>query len=282
MVQEFNPGLFDGNLSYIVASYVKFLEGAGARVVPILINKTDDYYEHIANHVNGILLPGGATYFDIPSGYQEAGQKLYKLAMQMNQGGDFFPMLGICLGFELLTYLASNNVEHRARCYSYNETLPLEFKRGSFNSRLFGNAPADIIGILAKENVTPNFHRYCLTRKNMAQLNLTRDWRFMTTNEDSDGLEFISSLEHAIYPLYGLQFHPEKNIYEWAEDRVHSHSADAIRVSQYFANFFVNEARKSEHKFHSESEERRHLIYNYPATYIGDRTVFQQCYTFDM
>jgi GMP synthase-like glutamine amidotransferase len=81
-----------------------------------------------------ILLPGGATYFDIPSGYQEAGQKLYKLAMQMNQGGDFFPMLGICLGFELLTYLASNNVEHRARCYSYNETLPLEFKRGKLES----------------------------------------------------------------------------------------------------------------------------------------------------
>ena len=35
VVPEFNPG-FDGNLSYIVASYVKFLEGAGARVVPIL------------------------------------------------------------------------------------------------------------------------------------------------------------------------------------------------------------------------------------------------------
>jgi hypothetical protein len=70
----------------------------------------------------------------------------------------------------------------------------------------------------------------------------------MTTNEDSDGLEFISSLEHAIYPLYGLQFHPEKNIYEWAEDRVHSHSADAIRVSQYFANFFVNEGKKEAKK----------------------------------
>jgi GMP synthase-like glutamine amidotransferase len=83
-----------------------------------------------------ILLPGGNTYFDAPGGYAEAGQKLYKLAMQMNQGGDFFPMLGICLGFELLTYLASNNVEHRARCYSYNETLPLEFKRGKVRIQL--------------------------------------------------------------------------------------------------------------------------------------------------
>jgi imidazoleglycerol phosphate synthase glutamine amidotransferase subunit HisH len=75
-----------------------------------------------------ILLPGGGTYFDTPGGYAEAGQKLFNLAMKMNQAGEYFPMLGICLGFELLPYLAANNVEHRARCYSYNEALPLEFK----------------------------------------------------------------------------------------------------------------------------------------------------------
>jgi hypothetical protein len=83
-----------------------------------------------------ILFPGGGTYFDTPGGYAEAGQKLYQLAMRMNRGGDYFPVLGICLGFELLTYLASNNVEHRARCYSYNETLPLEFKARKLSSNL--------------------------------------------------------------------------------------------------------------------------------------------------
>jgi hypothetical protein len=35
MVLETNPG-FDTNISYIAASYVKFLEGAGARVVPVM------------------------------------------------------------------------------------------------------------------------------------------------------------------------------------------------------------------------------------------------------
>jgi len=79
----------------------------------------------------------------------------------------------------------------------------------------------------------------------MTELNLNHDWRFMTTNEDSYGLEYISTLEHKEYPLYGLQFHPEKNIYEWREDKVHNHSADGIRVSQYFANFFVNEGKKN-------------------------------------
>jgi imidazoleglycerol phosphate synthase glutamine amidotransferase subunit HisH len=87
-----------------------------------------------------ILLPGGGTYFDTPGGYAEAGQKLYQLAMRMNREGDYFPMLGICLGFELLTYLASNNVEHRARCYSYNETLPLAFNARKLSSSLGSRA----------------------------------------------------------------------------------------------------------------------------------------------
>jgi gamma-glutamyl hydrolase len=82
----------------------------------------------------------------------------------------------------------------------------------------------------------------------MTDLNLDHDWRFMTTSEDSDGLEYISTLEHREYPLYGLQFHPEKNIYEWGEDRAYNHAAVGIRVSQYFANFFVNEGKKNEPK----------------------------------
>jgi gamma-glutamyl hydrolase len=78
----------------------------------------------------------------------------------------------------------------------------------------------------------------------MTELSLHDDWRFLTTNEDSGGLEFISTLEHRVYPIYGLQFHPEKNVYEWREDKRHPHSAEAIRVSQYFGNFFVNEGKE--------------------------------------
>jgi anthranilate/para-aminobenzoate synthase component II len=78
----------------------------------------------------------------------------------------------------------------------------------------------------------------------MTELKLHGDWRFLTTNEDSNGLEFISTLEHRRYPIYGLQFHPEKNIYEWRKDKHHPHSAQAIRVSQYFGNFFVSEGKK--------------------------------------
>ena len=47
--------------SYIGAAYVKYIEAAGARVVPILINQDDEYYELMFNSTNGLLIPGGAV-----------------------------------------------------------------------------------------------------------------------------------------------------------------------------------------------------------------------------
>lgn len=39
--------------SFIAASYVKFVEGGGARVIPIFIDRPKEYYENIMQKVNG-------------------------------------------------------------------------------------------------------------------------------------------------------------------------------------------------------------------------------------
>lgn len=38
--------------------------------------------------------------------------------------------MGICLGFEVLTFLEANGVEHRTNCSSMKQPLPLEFQKG--------------------------------------------------------------------------------------------------------------------------------------------------------
>ena len=43
------------------SSYVKFLEQAGARVVPIFIQRDEAYYRRMFNLTNGLLVPGGAA-----------------------------------------------------------------------------------------------------------------------------------------------------------------------------------------------------------------------------
>ena len=83
------------------------------------------------------------------------------------------------------------------------------------------------------------------------------------------------------YPIYATQWHPEKNNFEWIESKDIPHSKAATEVGDYFANFFVNEARKSQHRFDSKEKEDKYLIYRYNPVYTGDRKKFEQCYYFD-
>lgn len=103
----------------------------------------------------------------------------------------------------------------------------------------------------------------------------------MSTNKDWNNFEFISTIEHRRYPFYGVQFHPEKNLYEWVRNKNISHTPNAILAAQYFAQFFVNEARKSSHKFNDSKTEDQHVIYNFPVVFTGAvGSSYEQCYLF--
>ena len=84
----------------------------------------------------------------------------------------------------------------------------------------------------------------------------------------------------------GVQFHPEKNAFEWKR-RIASglpHTASSIRASQNLANFFVEETRRSCHAFASTPEEDAALIYNFrpQETSVAIDSVFQQQYFFNV
>ncbi|KAF2880123.1 hypothetical protein ILUMI_26058 [Ignelater luminosus] len=267
--------------SFIAASYVKLLESAGARVVPILIGQEKDYYKYIVQNTNGILFPGGATWFNQSDGFADAGQILYDLALERNINGDYYPIWGICLGMELLAQVAVQGKELRAHCLSKKESLPLEFRPDFNTSKTFRQAPRRIIKILGTLNVTYNYHQYCVTEKNFTSFGLDQDWRIVSTNKDVYGLEFISVFESKRYPFYGIQFHPEKNQYEFKPSLKIPHSKEAVEMSQYFANFFVEETRRNNHSFIDWETEKNALIYNYPTHYTGIKnSSYEQLYMF--
>lgn len=147
----------------------------------------------------------------------------------------------------------------------------------------------------------------CLQDLEKAKLN---DEFLVTSNsKDWNDNDFIASLEHRDYPFYGIQFHPEKNMYEWAVNKSIPHGHNANLITQYFGNFFVNEgesnykiiifnyiliidkissiflfcflARKNFHRFITIKDEEKSLIYNYEAVYTAPlKSSFQQCYFF--
>ncbi|XP_072044592.1 gamma-glutamyl hydrolase-like isoform X2 [Amphiura filiformis] len=259
--------------SYLPENYVNYLQSAGARVVPVLINQTDDYYNMLYQSINGLLFPGGASPNLLESGLGKAGMFFYQKSIKgYDQSSDYFPLWGTCEGFQLLSMLTAQK-DLLTNTDTEDKVFPLTLAKDYKDSRLFGSSAMgdDILHILTTKNITYNAHNWALTTKNYsANTDLKKFYRIISTNIDDHGIEFISTMEAFKYPIYGIQWHPEKSLFQWTDGHI-PHDDDAVRVAQYMANFFVGEARKSTHKFKSEDQEAQHLIYNArPAVNIGN------------
>lgn len=119
-----------------------------------------------------------------------------------------------------------------------------------------------------------------MKKQNFASHGLDEFWNPITTNKDKNNLTFISIIEAKEYPFVGLQFHPEKNAYEWKNKDPHSWSA--IYSARYFFDWFINESRKNDHTFINKHSLNKNIIYNYHPTYIKNlNSSFEQVYFFD-
>ncbi|KAL2766750.1 gamma-glutamyl hydrolase precursor [Daubentonia madagascariensis] len=264
---------------YIAASYVKYLESAGARVVPIRLDLTNAEYETLFNSINGVLFPGGSVDLE-RSDYAKVAKIFYKLAIQSFDAGDYFPVWGTCLGFEELSLLIGGECL-LTLTDTFGIKMPLNFTGGSLHSRMFQNFPSDLLLSLAAEPLTANFHKWSLSMENFTMNEkLKKFFNVLTTNTDGK-IEFISTMEGYKYPVYGVQWHPEKAPYEWKRLKGISHAPNAVKTAFYLAEFFVNEARKNNHHFTSASEEEKALIYQFHPVFTGNISSFQQCYIFN-
>lgn len=270
--------------TYIPSPYIKWLESAGARVVPVRLfrennEKAISYYKKLFSSLNGILFPGGGVDI-LKSQFAKTAMIFYNLAISaQDKDGDSFPLWGTCQGFELISALVSKQNLLTA-VDAEDLPLPLNFTKEASKSVLFGNLPEDVYRPLKTEKVTANFHHWGLTPSTFSKNKELRSFlKVLSTNMDRNGREFISSMEAYKYPVYAVQWHPEKNNFMWTPKAHIDHDAHAVRVSQYFADFFVAQARKSQHRFPDAKAESQAVISNYHPQF--DRSDFLENYYFD-
>ena len=268
----------------IPVSYVTWIEQAGGRALPILLNQPPEYYWQIFAKTNGILFPGGNQGIDPDDIYTDEGEILWKLAKQANDRGDYYPIWGTCLGFEELSVLETGNGDVISLdVKATNLALPLRLTPGAINSRLFRSFPADLIRALRSQAITFNSHDHGLLVSEYESNSQVHDFfEMLSYNATPSGQLFVSTMESRDYPFYGTQWHPEKNNFEWSQNADYSnipHSLTAIAASQATAQFFVNEARKSSHIF--PEVQRDELIYSGKVIYTGKEDwIYEQVYVF--
>jgi gamma-glutamyl hydrolase len=253
---------------YVASSYVKWLELAGARAIPIPYDAPDKLVDEVFQQINGLLFPGGAS--DLPG----AARRLWKRALRANQRGDFFPIWATCLGYEYVVMLASAKGEEilQSDFDAENISLPLNLVHKE-HSRLYANSR--IQEIVRSKNVTLNNHFMGVEPSVfLHDEGLTNMFHISSVNRDRKGRLFVSSIEPKLpdrHPVYAVQYHPEKNAFEYAttnnmayEDI--NHSVDGIFFSVYIAQFFGGLLQRSvEQQTHVYNSPERHpLVYSYP------------------
>eukprot|EP00929_Paragymnodinium_shiwhaense_P041214 TRINITY_DN21413_c1_g5_i1.p1 TRINITY_DN21413_c1_g5~~TRINITY_DN21413_c1_g5_i1.p1 ORF type:complete len:375 (-),score=44.40 TRINITY_DN21413_c1_g5_i1:441-1565(-) len=279
--------------SYIAASYVKFLESAGARVVPLHFEASAETTRSLFQKLNGVLFPGGGTAFSMQSPdprFRATAELLLSLTIEANKKGEVIPLHGTCLGFEMLAdFVARDDKVICRNCYTTDGTpLPLNAAADFLDSRFFAGMPHDLLKAVQRENITENSHVSGVAVETFrSNTRLSDFFRVVSVNADPQGKgEFVSTMEARHFPISATQWHPEKNNFEWGGvgalgKRAIPHSFHAVQLSQWVANHIVSTARQSAHRFKSQEEEAAALIYNV-APVADPQGYFSQIYMWDI
>lgn len=268
------PG-WNSQSHYIAASYVKWLEAGGARSIPIPYDASPALLDDLFSQINGLLLPGGAC--DMPPGVPYLLDKIVEGNRKTSHGdgdGDshYFPVWGTCLGFEFLIQYATGGGNG-----SNTGALQSGFDADNVSWALEGVQQRELYvdpttyATVAEKAVTMNSHHQGIEPDQFAAFpTLTKQWAVTSVNHDKNGRPFVSTIEPLDpqrFPLYGVQYHPEKNAFEYASapgtntpyENI-DHSEEGVAFSIYMARFFVDRVR------HGQSVNRNH-DYSKPDLY---------------
>ena len=235
--------------SYIAASYVKFVESAGARVVPIMYTASDEEIVRVFAGLSGILFAGGDADIRPGARYYETAKKLYDLAEASNLKGETFPIFGTCLGWELLAVLASGG--------NYS-VLHTDYDDPGVAARVQWTSAAPASTLLSKTTRPLQrafearplafFSHHMGVRPETARRNphLSRAFRVLATAADRRGTPFVAAAEAHGRPYLAVQFHPEKSPFEWSTSaKLIPHSSEAVEMSSALALAFGDAMRAS-------------------------------------
>ncbi|XP_020816829.1 gamma-glutamyl hydrolase isoform X1 [Drosophila serrata] len=288
--------------SYLAASYIKYLEASGAHVAPVWIGRDRAYYKGIMDQINGILLPGGAVFFEeaemksnpkLTNDCVRSAEHIYQLAMERNKlakkendAGGYFPLWGTCLGFQLLLIHAAETPKIRTDCMHIQQAMPLRLSEDYLKSQLLQDLPTYAAEQMERVPFASHQHQYCVTEQSLESFGLANDWHTLGTQMDSSGVEFISLIEHRHFPFFGSQFHAERAAFEQlfaGKDLCHeSHTPQGIELAQLIGARFVEVCRRNRNRFDSPDEKARHLINNWQPVFSGlyQDSKWLQCYLF--
>jgi gamma-glutamyl hydrolase len=286
----------EASFSMIPGSYVKWLEQAGIRIIPIRYDMPRRVIDKLMSSINGILITGGSTRLFrnnsklckfkkllskkviCPSRYMSTVNYITKMAKKMFNMGNPFPIWGTCLGYEALMLSLSKFTLKRQRVSSVNHSLNLNLndQSKSFFKKYFD--PQLITAINDKPLIYFN-HKFAFKPRQIRENKVIGSKiDILSTTKLENNEVIVSMVKDKTYPFIGVQFHPEKIQFEHRSSVTTNVSFWSIEASHKLAMVFFDHVNKNQNEMEKEHELEALLIYNYPI--YKSSGPYEQVYVF--
>ena len=276
--------------SYLPAAYVAWIENSGARVVPIQYTTTKPILHSYLAQINGVILCGDIA----PVNYAKMGKDskietevirwmkaefhIFEWVKKQNNMGNYFPLLGIGMGYEELVFMnlmpkyysGLNNPKNAMNFDA--ETVPTDemveaTEMYTASPLILTDTPGIFGEMISKaDKKLWSTHDVCYTTPgwalNMNSKKVAKMKEFLEINSVAKNkklkTEYINIYSFKEFPFYGMAFHPESVIYNWMEKMIPQTNI-GVDFSHKMSEIFVNECRKNSTQLSS----KKILIYNY-------------------
>ena len=185
--------------SYVMADYVQFVEGSGARAIPIVDTETDEDTLAKLSKIDGVLFPGGGD----TGAYKTKARYVYDQAIKKNDSGEYFPLWGICLGFEFLAEFASDaGSDLLSKLQSHHVSITIKFEGDPAETKMFHDA-GDKAKLFEQETFAFMSHSWGVDpEKFKSDKGLSEMFTLTSTSHDDEyNSTFASTMESPKYPF---------------------------------------------------------------------------------
>ena len=254
---------------FIESSHIKYLESAGARVIPIDFNMKEDEMNRLLGQINGLYIPGDSESLvtDGNWGFTKAVRRILRWAQKHNEKeSHHFPVLGV--GYGALAMLrsqmkdeavfdrvrASGKLQQNLVHDPKHTFLFDEFTRESLEQTL------DKVKFFSDLELGMTMEDMVLEHNVMSKLFMPV-CTYDDPKRESQNKEIVSAVEGIVYPWFGIMYRIDR-IQFGQESKLRDktdHSREAIMHAQKIANLFIDEARLSQNEFTFVADERDYI-----------------------